>query len=372
MFYLQSFFVDDTIENRKRVAEKYCHFQSNGELLRKSNQKRMQVFDNRIAFCRVNKCGTTFTLDNLEKMIGCPEKQRRKCAKLDVKYLNKLLFAKKHKTSTDLYSFFFVREPYRRLFSTYSNKFYLPKEHWAPIGPYIARHYRKSPSKESLAFGHDVTFQEMIQYTVDVYEKGGNLDEHLKPMFQMCNPCRINFDYIGKLETINQDWDHMLNLWSKTGIVDTSFNNSRVLEQRTKLEELRHIETTIELLNNSRISRYNLFLRGWTYYQITGRILKRFPMPFSEQDTKSIKFSNFKDAIIKAMEDSKAFEKMLKQQKEESILQAYSTISDSLLERLRKVVLVDCKLFGYDDRPVWLFGENRTVVSSDFDFFKGI
>lgn len=257
----------------------------------------------------------------------------------------------------DNFSFFFVREPYRRLFSTYSNKFYLPKENWEPIGPAIAKRYRLSPSKESLKFGHDVTFKELVQYTVDEFEEGRLLDVHLRPMYQFCDPCRFNYTFIGKLETLDYDWDIMTNIWRDEELSETIVTSSEQKDTTmNSLPEVRHCFRVMAKIEGSSISPHSILLRCWDYFKINGRIANNISMPFDASDAPDVGFTEFHNKVSRAIDMSSRFGKVVSRQKDDALRHAYSTIPRSLLERLRKVVLADCQLFGYEDRPSWLFG----------------
>lgn len=271
------------------------------------------------------------------------------------------------------FSFFFVREPYRRLFSTYSNKFYLPKEYWAPVGPMVVQKYRLFPSKDSLMYGHDITFLEMIRYTVDSFESNRKLDVHLRPLHRLCNPCRFNYTYIGTLETLNKDWENMYGHWKRSGVITRSSNATvKDIYFKSNLPELYHFFQTKSMLADSSIPVYNLYLRTWTYYQITGRIAKNMSMPFTTANIDDVSYDVFYREVSTAIKKSTTFGKEVKAQKDEALKQAYAMIPKELLERLRNVVLHDCLMFGYDDRPDWLFNGSLREFVPDFDYFPGI
>ena len=50
-----------------------------------------------------------------------------------------------------------------------------------------------------------VTFAEFVQYVVDTWSSGKPLDKHWRPQHQICHPCHINYDFIGRFENINDD-----------------------------------------------------------------------------------------------------------------------------------------------------------------------
>ncbi|XP_069142435.1 carbohydrate sulfotransferase 11-like isoform X1 [Argopecten irradians] len=106
----------------------------------------------------------------------------------------------------------FVREPLERLLSAYRNKFMEKSEYFhRRFGRRIIRRYRDNPSESSVELGNDVQFIEFVKYITDsstIMEEGYN--EHWDHYSSLCHPCLIQYDYIGKYETIDEDTDQIL------------------------------------------------------------------------------------------------------------------------------------------------------------------
>ena len=63
----------------------------------------------------------------------------------------------------------------------------------------------------SLATGDDVKFEEFVQYVLhEARERQDRLDHHWRPQYNLCQPCHINYDFIGHYETLRQDAEHVL------------------------------------------------------------------------------------------------------------------------------------------------------------------
>lgn len=325
------------------------------------------AFRDNIAFCRAFKSATTFSIDLLSLLFNCSST----CSTSYTEVYAGLKTKQRIAYVRDRFSFFFVREPYQRLFSVYSNKFYLPKEYWTPVGSDIVAKYRTNPSKTSLQYGHDVTFRELIHYVVDTFENGKVQDKHVTPDYKLCNPCVYNYSFVGKLETFTADWEYLIDMW-------TSLNYTKPLPEEDMaslltpnvLSPIKHVFETKKILRNSGIPVKNLFLRTWSYYQIIGLISKKLAMPLIEGNVSAVSVDKFTEIIRTGIEDSKAFGKEVSGQKKEALLQAYSTVPMELLERLQKALSMDCDMFGYDDRPSWVF-ENQNVIR-DFNYFQWI
>ncbi|XP_030071264.1 carbohydrate sulfotransferase 8 isoform X2 [Microcaecilia unicolor] len=91
----------------------------------------------------------------------------------------------------------FTRDPFERLVSAYRDKLL----HVNPA--YTERFINpiKAAFQKSLTSEEKVTFQEFVNFILQ--EKMN--DVHWRPMYKVCDPCRIRYDIIGKLETLNQD-----------------------------------------------------------------------------------------------------------------------------------------------------------------------
>ncbi|XP_038069143.1 carbohydrate sulfotransferase 11-like [Patiria miniata] len=106
-------------------------------------------------------------------------------------------------------NFIFVRHPFARVLSAYRSKFLQPNLAFQKsTGVRIIKMYRQNATKESLATGKDVSFPEFIRYIVNA--KTINFDGHWQPIYKMVLPCAVRFDYIGKLETGEEDAKYIL------------------------------------------------------------------------------------------------------------------------------------------------------------------
>ena len=106
--------------------------------------------------------------------------------------------------------FMFVRHPFERLLSAYKSKFQKETKFQEFFGKMIVRKYRQNPSVESLRRGHDVRFEEFLKFIAEqVVLQRSILPETWRQYYKTCFPCHINYNYIGKLETIYNDAAHI-------------------------------------------------------------------------------------------------------------------------------------------------------------------
>ncbi|XP_076851260.1 carbohydrate sulfotransferase 8 isoform X2 [Brachyhypopomus gauderio] len=104
----------------------------------------------------------------------------------------------------------FVREPLERLVSAFRDKFESPNSYYHPVfGKPIISRYRANASKAALTTGSGVTFPEFIRYLLDVHRPVG-MDIHWEPASQLCSPCLLDYDFIGKFETIEEEANFLL------------------------------------------------------------------------------------------------------------------------------------------------------------------
>ncbi|XP_030850431.1 carbohydrate sulfotransferase 11-like isoform X1 [Strongylocentrotus purpuratus] len=121
--------------------------------------------------------------------------------------------------------FVFVRHPFTRILSAFRNKlapnisFFFrhgdEKEQWvSKYGKQIIKSYRGNSEARRVSSNwkqeYDLTFSEFIRFLVDADTDSYN--KHWSDIYSMCLPCDIDYDIIGKYETINEDADFVLRL----------------------------------------------------------------------------------------------------------------------------------------------------------------
>ncbi|XP_040832603.1 carbohydrate sulfotransferase 8 [Ochotona curzoniae] len=106
----------------------------------------------------------------------------------------------------------FVREPFERLVSAFRDKFEHPNSYYHPVfGKAILARYRANASREALRTGSGVRFPEFVQYLLDVHRPVG-MDIHWDHVGRLCSPCLIDYDFVGKFESMEDDANFFLSL----------------------------------------------------------------------------------------------------------------------------------------------------------------
>lgn len=106
------------------------------------------------------------------------------------------------------FKFMFVREPMERLLSAYRNKFGEIESYQKKYGAEIVRRYRKGRAKDASVTGDDVTFGEFVRYLLD--EDVERMNEHWMPIYNLCQPCAVSYNFIGSYEHLGRDSAYVL------------------------------------------------------------------------------------------------------------------------------------------------------------------
>ncbi|XP_060070827.1 carbohydrate sulfotransferase 11-like [Ylistrum balloti] len=261
------------------------------------------------------------------------------------------------------FSFMFTRDPYSRLLSGYTDKLFMPNYHWRDVAPSIAKVTRRH-SERCIP---DMRFSELIKFIIHSEEKGLKRDGHYQFAFDFCDPCQYQYDFIGKIETVKQDTQFLLEKMNQTKVL-RSFEHS-FKEQYTNFT----IKERIDMLfmsNNSAFTCnddfFNLQRKMWKGFQMNGIISKNSKYPITEEKSKSITPEMFRDVVFKSIGDAASSE-VSRRNKAEALLEAYSTVDMEDLDKLSRLLQPDCEIFGYDCRPSYLFQNRKPVKPWYFD-----
>lgn len=108
-----------------------------------------------------------------------------------------------------LFKFMFVRDPLGRLVSAYRDKFQTTNNQFhMKYGMEIVQRYRKNTTSSHPANGDDVTFREFARYIID--EAAHKMNEHWMPIYEICQPCVIPYDFVGSFEDLDLDMKTLL------------------------------------------------------------------------------------------------------------------------------------------------------------------
>ena len=104
----------------------------------------------------------------------------------------------------------FVRNPLDRLLSAWMDKFKEKKknEYYLNLETEMISQVRGSSRKNASDY---LTLSEFFTFLKINCHQSWNFDIHWRPMSQLCDVCAIDFDFIGKLETVEKDIERLQN-----------------------------------------------------------------------------------------------------------------------------------------------------------------
>ena len=109
----------------------------------------------------------------------------------------------------------FIRHPPERVLSAYRNKIEHPLKKdssepniWDDVRQSILTTYRINPKKDMTEDEIYPTFAEFIHF---LYEsQSAFMNEHYKPMVELCQPCAVKYNFVGNFATLRQDANAVL------------------------------------------------------------------------------------------------------------------------------------------------------------------
>ncbi|XP_013796053.2 carbohydrate sulfotransferase 9 [Apteryx mantelli] len=166
----------------------------------------------------------------------------------------------------------FVRDPMERLVSAFRDKFEHPNSYYHPVfGKAIIKKYRQNANEEALKTGSGVKFKEFIQYLLD-YHRPVGMDIHWEQVSKLCYPCLINYDFIGKFETLEEDADYFLQLvGAPAELKFPNFKDRHSSDERTNAEVVR--QYLKELSKQERQLTYDFYYLDYLMFNYTSPVV---------------------------------------------------------------------------------------------------
>lgn len=272
-----------------------------------------------------------------------------------------------NKQFMDSFKVLFVRDPYKRIFSGYLDKIFFPNVYyWKVLGTHILRNHRLDTTERASRCGHDVSFHELVKYII----AGHSVDEHFTSYYESCSPCKIQYDFIGKIETSRDDleiiWKH-LNNSSKPKIPFPE------IEKPSDLDNLNGHAGSIfgsKVQLSNCMSFYDAMKRAWLALQMRGILGCNVTMPINEDEAQTMTIDEFKSITRRAYQESGSKE-FRSQCKSQALMKAYRSLPMADLQKLKQVLKSDCTLFGYDNMPSYIFNRTDMQINST-RYFDGL
>ena len=210
---------DEEQVKRQNLLRDFCH--KHGNKPYKSAHRSMIYSDRQeVLYCSVAKAACTSWKRMMPVFDGKIADPMDFKSKEEVhRYRHSWLSNVKNKTEVerrkrDYFKFFFVRHPFQRLLSAYRNKFLNPYNdaYQRIIGPKIAKYTRPNSTLHEGESVKDIKFSEFVDYILYLHyvKKTKFLDHHWGVAHNLCDPCNVQYDFIGKVETLEEDANQVL------------------------------------------------------------------------------------------------------------------------------------------------------------------
>lgn len=257
-------------QERKRQISTYCRTAKTRSLQLRTLNHFIVDNKHRIVYCYIPKVACTTWKTIMAHLVGLKSKS------VHEQRFNLLSFHSKAKVRSILqsyYKFLFVREPFERLLSAYKDKFTRKTN----VGKKYAKKVKRSVrlrlgANSSTVTGYEeISFQEFITYLIDVDSKGGRLNEHWRHYDSLCHPCNINFDFIGRYETLEDDAPFVLHEAGVDQLV--SFPPVHFTSTKDDLQRYYSKVPREDIIRLQRIYRRDFEMFGYKAFQSVGNVI---------------------------------------------------------------------------------------------------
>ncbi|KAJ7376054.1 Carbohydrate sulfotransferase 11 [Desmophyllum pertusum] len=237
---------------RTKLMHEYCG--KTGKYMDDSQEKHLDLSNfivlekYKLVYCPVPKVSCTVWKNLLAKLDG-------------------LFLGRPTNYSQTYTKFMFVREPFERLLSAYRDVFL----GWWKRSADFWKSYRKRVREYLVSSGRlgintsadNTTFEEFATYVVLKHRNGKDLQEHWRPMYDLCHPCYIQFDFIGHYETLMDDAQFILR---KTNVDDkVQFPEWRPTDTNDLMQKYYSNLTLLRIAQLQSVYKDDLELFGYTF-----------------------------------------------------------------------------------------------------------
>lgn len=201
------------LQERKARVQDYCkRHKRNADTVLGKDLQHFDVFRSRkVIYCFIPKVSSSQWKKELSPLVR-DDKQIYKGSLKNS--LSKFPRQEVEQMLKNSFTFLFVRDPMERVLSAYKDKFVKDNKYFhRAYGRDIIKRCRPNATKQALETGSGVTFPEFTKYLVETPMR----NEHWQAFDKLCHPCAVNYDFIGRFETLFEDAHYLI---KKAGIDD--------------------------------------------------------------------------------------------------------------------------------------------------------
>lgn len=203
-------------QNRQMTVKNMCHGLESKKYLSvimpQRISQRLKVDDVRnVMYCLTPKSGSTNFLRMLVNLnthgqnpvaVNGRMHSDKHLLRYGLKALSLMTLEERVQRLSNFSRLLMVRHPLTRWLSAFRQKMKLKA--YMSVRQKIVRDYRPDASQEDIEKGNP-TFEEFLKHLITVGLKNATYDHHWAPYTYLCDPCRMHYDYIIKLETLSDD-----------------------------------------------------------------------------------------------------------------------------------------------------------------------
>ena len=261
----------------------------------------------------------------------------------------------------------FTRHPLSRLFSCYNDKLVgLNPGQSRIFGEHVNKLIRKNVTKYSQCYD-DITFEEFVRTVIFKIRKNpSKANNHYRPMFVSCNPCKVNFDVLGHLETIENDLELFKDVARRKGDIDlkisTHFTREYYFKEKCRQFQLKNLSPFPK--HKSHCNSESVILKAKLKCIWNKGYLREFG--FSEEVFKKIPKSEWFHKCKELVKNIKTNPKLkiaMKKAARERVRLAYFNLPKEIFKQTVKIYRKDFEIFDYDPQEIFSEEKNDEVKS---------
>lgn len=316
----------------------------------------LQVYDDqRIVFCYVPRVATRFWEDFWPRTT-ISDKHHIQLENEDEmppyhKALNDYTRSQRRARMCSFTKVMFSREPLSRLWSAYNSKFVNPNPYYmVTYGTKIVAKYRKHHQYwHPKICGHDITFEEFLMFVVDEIRNDTLHHPAWTPQYRLCNPCKLQYDYIGKYETMEADAKRFLIEAGMHIHKAPLYNISNIIEEPPFIDiahRKKHFPQPCHKLD--------IFMPGrWRYLKNIGLLGLDAQAPNLEPYLNKIFYPQIDAEVLQVVRKDLQFlgseaDTYVRQRRNQRLDQEIAKLPKDLLDTIIELFKYDYKLFNYD------------------------